>query len=454
MLLRFDRGTLVFDDPESPDQLSQLPEIAWDPRIGRHRAPAWCHAAIVRALSGKAVRFSDEVRPAGRKPDSWEPVSLRPYQETALAAWEMTGRRGTIVLPTGSGKTRIALAAMARGRRATLCLVPTRVLLHQWVGELRRFYGGHVAQLGDGMHEVAPLTVSTFESAYRRMAELGNRFDLLIVDEVHHFGTGARDEALEMCTAAERLGLTATPPDGPARHRLDRLVGPVIHELRVGDLAGGALAPFDVLRLRLELTEDERWEYDRCDARFRRVMDHFRAVEPHGTWQRFVQFASGQDAGALHSFRRMRRLVAFPSAKRQAVGALLERHRDARMLLFTSDNETAYGIARAHLVMPLTCDIGRDERAAALASFREGTLRVLVSARVLNEGLDVPDADVGIIVGAALGTREHVQRIGRLLRPREGKRALVVELVMRRTLEENQSRRRSKALASREPAQP
>jgi superfamily II DNA or RNA helicase len=101
--------------------------------------------------------------------------------------------------------------------------------------------------------------------------------------------------------------------------------------------------------------------------------------------------------------------------------------------------------------MPITCDIPRAERAAALERFGRGELRALVSARVLNEGIDVPD--VAIVVGGTQGEREHVQRIGRLLRPQEGKTALVYELVMRGTSEVAQARRRREGLAPREPAQ-
>ena len=97
--------------------------------------------------------------------------------------------------------------------------------------------------------------------------------------------------------------------------------------------------------------------------------------------------------------------------------------------------------------MPLTCDIGRPERDAVLDAFRQGRLRALVSSRVLNEGLDVPDADVAVIVGGALGEREHVQRVGRLLRPSPGKRALVYELVTRQTIEVSQAWRRRQGLS-------
>ncbi len=132
---------------------------------------------------------------------------------------------------------------------------------------------------------------------------------------------------------------------------------------------------------------------------------------------------------------------------------LLSRHRDSRVFVFTADNEAAYTVAREHLIMPITCDIGRKERAEALARFERGELRALVSARVLNEGLDVPCADVAVIVGSAHGEREYVQRVGRLLRPADGKCALVYELVTRGTSDVHQALRRRKGLALGKTAQ-
>jgi superfamily II DNA or RNA helicase len=155
----------------------------------------------------------------------------------------------------------------------------------------------------------------------------------------------------------------------------------------------------------------------------------------------------------LAAWREARRLLALTRAKRDTLRSLLDRHGTARMLIFTADNASAYAIAREHLIMPLTCDIGRQERDQVLDAFRQGQLRALVSSRVLNEGLDVPDADVAIIVGGALGEREHVQRIGRLLRPGPSKRALVYELVTRQTLEVSQAWRRRQGLAVRHSAQ-
>jgi superfamily II DNA or RNA helicase len=185
-------------------------------------------------------------------------------------------------------------------------------------------------------------------------------------------------------------------------------------------------------------------------AIFREVLRRFRALDPAATWKEFARAAAKTDEGrrALAAWHRSRRLLAFPQAKRQMLANLLARHADARVIVFTADNATAYAVSREHLIMPLTCHIGRKERERALTLFKEGKLRALVSAQVLNEGLDVPDAEVGIIVAGSKGEREHVQRIGRVLRPRPGKRALVYELVVRATGEVQQARRRRNALAA------
>ena len=448
----FNRGTILVREPPLGLDLSDLPGVLWDPRVKAYRAPAYRHRTLSVELVRRGIRFSDEVRRARPLTGTWHPIELRPYQDAALCAWELAQRRALIVLPTGSGKTRVAIAAMARCGVSALCLVPTRVLLDQWLRTIPGAYTGPVGCYGDGLHEIGEVTVATFESAYRHMGQLGGRFDLLVVDEAHHFGCGVRDEALEMSIAESRLGLTATPPrDVAASQRLAELIGSTAYELTIGDLTGCFLASFDAVTLHLDLTDAERKSYESWMALFRTVHAELRRLAPAATWAEFARAAARTTDGryALEAFHRARRLLAFTDAKRKALDALLRRHRDSRVLIFTADNESAYAVARKHLVMPFTCDISRKERDEALGRFREGMLRALVSARVLNEGIDVPDADVAIVVGGAFGEREHVQRVGRLLRPREGKRALVYELVSRNTIEVRIARRRREGLAPR-----
>jgi superfamily II DNA or RNA helicase len=414
------------------------------------------YPALVRWLRDRAVPVVDTVHVDRRPTTGWADPGLREYQAAALCAWELASRRGIVVLPTGSGKTRVALAAMASTRLTALCLVPTRVLLEQWQREITAFYPHPVGRHGDGRRDVTPVTVATYESAYRHMDHLGARFDLLVVDEVHHFGYGFRDEALEMSLAGARLGLTATPSRVAMQAtRLAELVGPIVYELAIGDLTGQFLASFDAVVVHLDLTDAERARYAALSQVFTAAVVTFFRSLPQATWPDFARAAGRTVEGrrALGAWREARQLLALTDAKRRALGMLLARHRDARVLVFTADNASAYAIAREHLLMPLTCDIGRPERDAVLDAFRQGRLRALVSSRVLNEGLDVPDADVALIVGAAMGEREHVQRVGRLLRPGPGKRALVYELVTRQTLEVGQAWRRRQALGLRRSAQ-
>ena len=331
-----------------------------------------------------------------------------------------------------------------------MCLVPTRALLAQWITELKRVYTGAVGCLGDGQQQIERITVATFESAYRMMPRIGRSFELLVIDEVHHFGANVRDEALEMCAAPMRLGMTATPPGEPALTRLASLVGPVVYQLGVADLAGKYLADFELVVVRLGLDREERARYAAEQRVFGHVRRAFQELHPEGTWQEFVSAAaqSAEGRAALLAWRRAKKLVGYTNAKAAAVRTLLARHKKDKLIVFTADNAAAYAIAREHLIMPITCDISRRERERALDAFRRGELRALVSARVLNEGIDVPDAEVAVIVAGTLGQREHVQRIGRLLRPAPEKRALVYELVTMATSEAWQAAHRRQGLVA------
>jgi superfamily II DNA or RNA helicase len=444
--LTFAGGTLVAHglSPEAP----VLPGFVWDPRVEAYRAPAYRYRALRTALAREGITHTDEVLQLAKRSSPWSAPDLRPYQRGALLAWRAAGRRGVVALPTGSGKTRLACAVIAGCEAPSLCLLPTRVLLHQWRREIEKHYRGGVGCLGDGEHSIEHVTVATFESAYRFMPEIGHRFGQVIVDEVHHFGAGLRDEALEMCAAPLRLGLTATAPGEAQLARLGELVGPIVFRLTPGDLRGEWLADFDVVRLRLPLTADERARYDHAVAVFQSVHRLFARVEPRASWRDFVAAAQSSEAGraALAAYRTSRRITHYTAAKAAMVARLLAEQRESRVLIFTPDNDTAYAIAREHLVMPITCDIGRRERDEAIEAFRSGALRVLVSARVLNEGFDVPDADVAIIVGGTLGEREHVQRVGRVLRPSADKRALVFDLVAAGTHEVIKAQERARAL--------
>src|SRR5262245_40321214 len=130
MRIRFDRGTLVLEPESSEEDPSQFPEVVWDEHCLAWRVPAELHHSILVRMADSGVRYSDRVLPIPLAND-WRLPALRWYQEAALARWKHAGHRGVIALPTGSGKTLVAIAAIARLGYSALCLVPTRVLLDQ-----------------------------------------------------------------------------------------------------------------------------------------------------------------------------------------------------------------------------------------------------------------------------------------------------------------------------------
>lgn len=447
--LSFDRGTLRLEG----DGAAHVAWSVWDGRVAAWRAPAHRYGEIVGRATSAAWDLHDDIGPGlAKSVDGWTTPELRAYQRDALRAWRAFGSRGIVVMPTGSGKTVLAVAAMAEARVRALVLCPTRALLEQWERQIARWYAGPIGVVGDGAMRVEDLTVMTFESAYRRLDALGDRFGLLVVDEAHHFGGGVRAEALEMCAAPMRMGLTATAPDAGSsgEARLEDLVGPLVCEVGVGDLLGVHLADLEIVRLYVGLDQAEHEEYARCHRPFAELRAAFARANPGADWAS-LQRALGRSAAgreAIAGWRRAVQIASFPRAKQALVGALLSRHRAEKTLVFTASTDDAYAIGAQHLVPVLTADTRRGERVELLEGFREGRYRVLVSARVLNEGLDVPDARVAIVVAGRLGAREHAQRIGRVLRPSPGKVALVYELVTRGTLDDGRSRHRWRRLAA------
>src|SRR2546421_10644255 len=184
--IRFRSGTIEVEG--LPPEFAGLPAAsAWDPRAACHRAPAHAYPEVVRALTRLQIAHEDRARRyqvlAEGAQVRQEP---RPYQREALAAWVRAAGRGVVVLPTGAGKTLVAELAIDERRRSTLVVTPTLDLVRQWHDRLAASFGGRIGLVGGGEHDVQPLTVTTYDSAYLHMDHLGDRFGLLGFDEGHH----------------------------------------------------------------------------------------------------------------------------------------------------------------------------------------------------------------------------------------------------------------------------
>lgn len=377
----------------------------------------------------------------------------RPYQGEAIQAWRKHKRRGVVVLPTGAGKSHVAVMAIDQVRRSALVVAPTLDLVRQWYDLLRASFGVEVGIVGGGEHRVEALTVTTYDSAYIHMEHLGARFGLVVYDECHHLPGQSYALGARMCLAPFRLGLTATPERADEREaELPGLIGPMVYRRDIVDMSGDYLADYETVRIRIELAPEERIAYDEARAIYRGFVrgQGIRMSSPSG-WGEFVKRSAWSDAGreAMAAYREQRRLAFCAPAKLTYVDHLLHVHRDDRAILFTQDNATAYDISRRFLVPVITHQTKITERSHVLEGLASGAYRAVVTSKVLNEGVDVPDANVAIIVSGSGSVREHVQRLGRVLRKVGDKRATLYELVTHDTSEQFTSERRRDHVAYR-----
>jgi len=467
MKIEFDDGTLVLHDaPES------VPYAEWDDRVDEYRAQAYRYRTLLdwagawdegeaegngdpAEQSTLQQRFGQAIEDGARAyPDLHiEPalqIEPRDYQQAALDTWSEHDRQGSVILPTGSGKTFLGLQAIADAGVATLVVAPTIDLMNQWHATLTNAFGDQlldgVGVLGGGSHEIAAITVTTYDSAYRYINEYGDRFGLLIADEEHHLPAPTYRLIPEMSIAPYRLGLTATYERADGKHELlDDLLGPVVYEEEVDALAGEYLSEYETIHVQVELTDDERAQYDEEYGIYREYVDsHAFDLWKEG-YAEFLKRTSYDPEGrrALIAKQRSERIARTATKKLDTLDTLLKRHHDDRTIIFTANNDFAYEISREFIVPCITHQTETDERTEILERFRSGEYSMLATSQVLDEGIDVPAANVGIILSGSASKRQYAQRLGRILRPTDDRQpARLYEIIAANTVENYVSERR------------
>ncbi len=449
----FAGGTLVLEGVEraaAPPPPFQWVNAKW-------RCPAVHYRTIRSWLREQSIR--DQI-------PRWRKVSLtlrddrepHPYQAEALQAWFDADRWGSVVLPTGAGKTFLALHAIAHCAVSTLVVVPTLDLLHQWYACLENGFGSPIGVWYGEEKQLQPLTVTTYPSAWAHAETLGDHFKLLIFDEIHHLPAPSWHEIALLCAAPWRLGLTATYPEDEkpnfseqsgflsATSLLDELVGPVVYRKRIDDLTGEQLAEYRTQRIRVDLTPDERAAYDAAYATYTGYVREARLRERYGPgWWNELTRLSAREAQARRAKvaeLKLKEIVHQAEGKLDVLDRLLREHLDRPTLIFTAHNRFAYRVARRFLIPAITHQTRAAERKAILEGFRSGVYRAVVTTRVLNEGIDVPEAKVAVVLGGSASAREYVQRLGRVLRKRGNAQAILYEVIARKTVDEQIAQRR------------
>jgi len=465
MRLVFDDGTLLLED--APDS---VPYAEWDDRVDEYRAQAHHYRELLELTAdngdGQAT-LSDATAAVAPVEDTARgyadfhfvpSVAIEPrnYQQAALEAWNDHDRRGSVVLPTGSGKTFLAVQAIADAGVSTLVVVPTIDLMNQWHATLTNAFGdqlpNEVGVLGGGSHDVTDLTVTTYDSAYRYINEYGDQFGLLVIDEVHHLPAPTYQQIPEMTIAPYRLGLTATYERADGEHEvLEELIGPVVYEENVDELAGEYLSEYETIHLKVELTPEEREKYDEEYQIYRDYVDnHDFDIWKERGYQEFLKRSSYDPQGrrALVAKQRAEEIARTAEKKLDTLDNLLKRHYDDRTIIFTANNDFAYDISQEFVVPCITHQTETDERTEILERFRTGEYSMLVTSQVLDEGIDVPAANVGIILSGSASKRQYAQRLGRILRPTDDRQpARLYEIITEDTKEQYVSTRRRQGVA-------
>ncbi len=424
--------------------------IAQDKRHAFLRLQPIHFSAVKQALERQQVPFtvSFDERPALSYATKLA-LEPRPYQEEALANWLAEGSRGVVVLPTGAGKTFVAALAIAETGLKTLAVVPTIDLLLQWRTALAAALSldaDEIGVFGGGEKELKPITIITYDSAALYPREL-RHFGLLIFDECHHLPAPTYRLIAESAFTPLRLGLSATPERSDMAHAdLEELIGPEVYRRSPSELTEGHfLAQYQERRIDVLLSDEDEARYSEQRRIYRSFLQRRRIVirSPEDFQQKLI-YMSARDPearAAMLAWREARNIAMNAPAKYEEIEQLLRVHADDLVILFSEYNYVVDEISRRFCVPAITYKTPAEERRVILERFRAGHYTKLATGRVLNEGVDVPDCRVAIIVSGNSTKREYIQRLGRVLRPKEGQ-ALLYELVTSGTTEEEVARRR------------
>jgi superfamily II DNA or RNA helicase len=280
------------------------------------------------------------------------------------------------------------------------------------------------------------------------MDKMGAGFGLLIFDEEHHLPGKCRREAAILSAAGMRLGLTATPERSDGLHRdLDWLIGPVVYQMPFEKAKGSTLADFDVVRIPVALNDSEQASYDQCSRVIRQFIASRREDLPSYTWQDLCR-ESGEDPEARYAqkaYYYKQSIENRAAEKLRVLEDIFRLHSGQQILVFAGSNAMAVEVSKRFLVPTILSHTRKRERLAVLRGFAEGLFTVLVANRVLDEGVDVPEAKVAVVIGGQASTRQAKQRLGRVLRRSGNARATLYEVVCENTKEVERSRKRRRS---------
>ena len=373
---------------------------------------------------------------------------LRDYQKEALESWKKANYNGIISLPTGAGKTVVGVAGLAEVKKPTLILSYTKEQMMQWKKALSDFSDLDANSIGlyySDKKEIKDVTLATYQTAYKHMDELGDKFDLSIFDEAHHVPAELLRRTVLENFSQKRLGLTATPfREDDKSDDLRKLLGGIIYQKSAEELASkNYLADLDVEVVYTELTPEE-------DEQYEKLMTTFKYNAGDRSIKQLLEDAKKGDKTAkeaLSAFNNAKKLAITSKSKLPVLHKILQQEKGNKILVFTQYIDQAEEIGKMFNLNVLTSKTKKKDREQYLEQFKQTEEGALVLTTVGDEGLDIPSANIGIIAGGTGSMRQYRQRIGRILRPKPGQnKAKAYEIVTENTIEEPLSNKRRQGI--------
>lgn len=433
--------------------LDKIPFVRYDEFSDTYRALPCAYPELISALRNSGIEvISDISSDWSLDIDLREPlVELRPYQREAVEWLRKNRFRGVVVLPTGAGKSLIAIYALYLLRMKTLIVVPTIELMHQWKSKIRsvlRIRDDSVCFWGGGYRALCGITITTYQGACKRdfLVRAMDKFGLVVFDEVHHLPAETYLEIAKRLVSPHRIGLTATPERIDRRDRfLPLFVGPIHYGARVSELVrSGYLAEYEYRKISTYMDKEE-WRTYRENMRIYReyVRSNFPNLTGRRAFDMVVKMAwkDRRAKEALEARMKAKAIAMAPKSKIAKLNEILTKHRDDKVIIFTRLQRTAHLISYTFGIPVITANVPKSIRRKIFSLFRSGRITKIVSAEALDEGVDVPDASVGIIVSGTSSQRQYIQRVGRVLRPKK-KKAIIYELVTAKSFDEFMSKAR------------
>lgn len=372
-------------------------------------------------------------------------LTPRDWQKDALQKWYNSDKKGIIEAVTGGGKTRLAQMEFAlRPTIKTLIVVPTIHLQGQWK-EFMIATGiseDKIGFIGNGKHEYdKDYAIAIINSI--RNSQLN--FQRLIMDEIHRYGSECNINFLYTNTFKEIMGLTATLERQDSMHIKLLQFAPLIYQYTHKDAREeGVVSEYEIINKAVHLTDIEKSLLDEQNLIIKQLFplyqNDFKLVQ--------ASLRDGMAGKLMRAFVKRRQILLNAKQKINVVYDIIKNENSPKTIIFTEYIKTAdqivkilkekgIKVAKYHSGMHIK------ERKAMLDEFATNNYDIMVAAKCLDEGMNVPEIELALIIGGSSVQRQMIQRVGRVLRKREGKVAKIYQIYVKGSKDEEWLRKRS-----------